>query len=212
VIRVSLVAPSHARLTALEALLGDDQQIVVVARAPRLSAILEEDADADVVVAAADDPAALRLLLLTSEESDRRLPPIIVLAPLPAHALAADLLRRGVRSLLSPQVEARELTAAIEAAAAGLVALSTEALSQLFGARARLTVAGSAATGAPLSPREREILALLAEGLGNKIVAARLGISEHTVKTHVASIFEKLGAETRAEAVALGARTGVLLL
>jgi DNA-binding CsgD family transcriptional regulator len=64
----------------------------------------------------------------------------------------------------------------------------------------------------PLSPREREILSLVAEGLGNKIVAARLGISEHTVKTHVTSIFEKLGAESRAEAVAIGARTGVILL
>ena len=49
-------------------------------------------------------------------------------------------------------------------------------------------------------------------GLGNKIVAARLGISEHTVKTHVASIFQKLGADTRAEAVAIGARTGVIML
>ena len=53
---------------------------------------------------------------------------------------------------------------------------------------------------------------MLAEGLGNKIVAARLGISEHTVKTHVASILSKLGADTRAEAVAIGARSGVLML
>jgi DNA-binding CsgD family transcriptional regulator len=48
--------------------------------------------------------------------------------------------------------------------------------------------------------------------MGNKIVAARLGISEHTVKTHVASIFQKLGADTRAEAVAIGARSGLILL
>ena len=70
----------------------------------------------------------------------------------------------------------------------------------------------SAVATTPLSPREREILALLAEGMGNKIVAARLGISEHTVKTHVASVFHKLGADTRAEAVAIGARSGLILL
>jgi DNA-binding CsgD family transcriptional regulator len=64
----------------------------------------------------------------------------------------------------------------------------------------------------PLSPREREILGLVADGLGNKIVASRLGISEHTVKTHIASIFTKLGADTRAEAVAIGARQGMILL
>jgi DNA-binding CsgD family transcriptional regulator len=53
---------------------------------------------------------------------------------------------------------------------------------------------------------------MLAEGLGNKIVAARLGISEHTVKTHVASILAKLDAGTRAEAVAIGARLGLIML
>jgi DNA-binding CsgD family transcriptional regulator len=64
----------------------------------------------------------------------------------------------------------------------------------------------------PLSQRELEILGLLAAGLGNKAVAARLGISGHTVKTHVMSLFEKLGVSTRAEAVAAGVRRGILML
>jgi DNA-binding CsgD family transcriptional regulator len=66
--------------------------------------------------------------------------------------------------------------------------------------------------GAPLTAREREVLALLAEGLGNKVIAARLGLSEHTVKTHVTAILAKLDADTRAEAVAVGARAGLILL
>jgi DNA-binding CsgD family transcriptional regulator len=56
------------------------------------------------------------------------------------------------------------------------------------------------------------VLALLAEGQGNKQIAGRLRISEHTVKFHVASVFEKLGAGTRAEAVAIGVRRGVVML
>ena len=64
----------------------------------------------------------------------------------------------------------------------------------------------------PLTPRELEVLGMLAEGLANKNIAARLGLSEHTVKTHVASILGKLGAYSRAEAVAIGVRQGLILL
>jgi DNA-binding CsgD family transcriptional regulator len=65
---------------------------------------------------------------------------------------------------------------------------------------------------AALTNREREILALLADGLGNKQIAARLGISTNTVKTHLELLFEKIGVSSRAEAVAVGARRGLLLL
>jgi two-component system nitrate/nitrite response regulator NarL len=71
---------------------------------------------------------------------------------------------------------------------------------------------GDSSEGAPLSNREREILALLADGLINKQIAARLGISTNTVKTHLELLFDKLGVTTRAEAVATGVRRGLLLL
>jgi DNA-binding CsgD family transcriptional regulator len=63
-----------------------------------------------------------------------------------------------------------------------------------------------------LTNREREILALLADGLGNKQIAARLGISTNTVKTHLELLFEKIGVSSRAEAVATGVKRGLLLL
>jgi len=66
--------------------------------------------------------------------------------------------------------------------------------------------------GPSLTNREREILALLADGLGNKQIAARLGISTNTVKTHLELLFEKIGVSSRAEAVATGVRRGLLLL
>jgi len=63
-----------------------------------------------------------------------------------------------------------------------------------------------------LTPREREILTLLGDGLVNKKIGVRLGISEHTVKTHLAAIYEKLEASNRAEAVATGLRMGLIML
>jgi len=63
-----------------------------------------------------------------------------------------------------------------------------------------------------LTPRELEVLALLAEGASNKLIARRLGISAHTAKYHVASLIEKLDAVSRTDAVAHAARMGVLHL
>ena len=85
------------------------------------------------------------------------------------------------------------------------------------GGASRLITAPSTADsveslGSALTNREREILALLADGLGNKQIAARLGISANTVKTHLELLFEKLGVASRAEAVAMGVKRGLLLL
>ena len=64
----------------------------------------------------------------------------------------------------------------------------------------------------PLTPREREVLEWLAEGLTNRAIAARLGISDHTVKFHVASIYGKLGVSTRTEAIRRGLRRGLITI
>jgi two-component system, NarL family, response regulator YdfI len=61
-----------------------------------------------------------------------------------------------------------------------------------------------------MTPRETDVLRMLAEGLVNKDIGARLGISEHTVKFHISSILDKLGASTRTEAVTLGIRRGLI--
>jgi DNA-binding NarL/FixJ family response regulator len=61
-----------------------------------------------------------------------------------------------------------------------------------------------------LTPRERDVLALLSDGYGNRVIAERLGLSEHTVKFHLASIYGKLGASTRTEAVRRGLELGII--
>ncbi|TIM33860.1 MAG: helix-turn-helix transcriptional regulator [Mesorhizobium sp.] len=63
-----------------------------------------------------------------------------------------------------------------------------------------------------LSPREREVLALLAEGAPNKVIARRLNISVHTAKFHVAAILIKLGAANRTDAIAIAMRQGLVLV
>ncbi|HET6605485.1 MAG TPA: response regulator transcription factor [Rhodopila sp.] len=107
--------------------------------------------------------------------------------------------------LLPPDASADQLDTALRAVAAGLLVRAP----QLPAARGGF----AAADDAPLlTPREREILGLLGEGLSNKAMARRLGISVHTVKFHLEALFSKLDATSRAEAVAKGLRGGVIEL
>lgn len=78
--------------------------------------------------------------------------------------------------------------------------------------RADPAIAREAMSAPMLTPREQQILELLADGLGNKQIAARLGIATNTVKTHLELLFDKLDVSSRAEAVATAARAGLLLL
>lgn len=214
-IRIALAAPSAMLLAGLASLVARDATFTIVDSTTHIDALddLLDGAEVDVVVVVVDDPVRFRIPRAASPDGEGRTPAFVLLLDTPDSATLAEWLRRGARGILPRDAEPREIIAAVESAAAGLVvvpATDTGALqASLIRGTPRLT---SELQTAPLSPREREILALLAEGLGNKIVAARLGISEHTVKTHVASIFTKLGADTRAEAVAIGARTGVIML
>lgn len=135
--------------------------------------------------------------------------PVIVLTDgaLPGGFAAA--LRAGVRAVLPREVSAEQLIASIQAAAAGLVVLPRDQVAATAD-MARTPVLAELTEA--LTPREREVLQMLAGGLVNKEIAAKLAISEHTVKFHVASILGKLGASTRTEAVSTGIRHGLILL
>jgi len=124
----------------------------------------------------------------------------------------ADALRAGVKAVLPSGLTGPEIIAAIEAAAAGLVVMHGSDIESLLPAASTLSRGGSEALVEALTQREIEVLGLLAGGLGNKEIASRLDISEHTVKFHVASIMGKLGAASRTEAVTLGIRHGLILI
>jgi DNA-binding NarL/FixJ family response regulator len=139
-------------------------------------------------------------------------PALVVLAETPRRLLRDGAPPRGrVRAVLPRDAGSGEILAAIEAVAAGLVALHPDALPALPG-RAPRPAHAAPDPAQPLTAREIEVLGMLADGLGNKIIAARLGISAHTAKFHVASILAKLGAGSRTEAVTLGMRRGLVVI
>ncbi|HKZ50710.1 MAG TPA: response regulator transcription factor, partial [Dehalococcoidia bacterium] len=124
------------------------------------------------------------------------------------NAQAAEAWASGAQGLLLRDVDAAILLTALRAVSQGLVVLASELAAAVPPARAR----GAMPLAEELTPRELEVLQLLAEGLPNKSIAQRLGISEHTVKFHVNAILGKLGAQSRTEAVILATRLGLVLL
>jgi DNA-binding NarL/FixJ family response regulator len=135
--------------------------------------------------------------------------PTILLVDDPHVDVALAALRAGASAVLARQSDARELLAALDAIAAGLVVLDASVRDALVPTPA---AARAAELVEPLTERERQVLAMLADGLSNRRIAERLAISENTIKAHVASILAKLGATTRTEAVTLGVRLGLVML
>ena len=208
---VLIVAPTAIARAKLAAVVGASKTLYPVVGAADLS--LPEHVEAaqyDVLlVDLGSERAAAWLRNLGAEP----VPPAIVLLTEEARRpLGAEALRAGVRAVLPRHASGEEIIAAIEAAAAGLIVIHPDTVGALQPGPTASTRAGVVIAHQPLTPREIEVLGMIAEGLGNKIIAARLGISEHTVKFHIASIFVKLNARSRTEAVTIGVRQGLLMI
>jgi len=143
---------------------------------------------------------------LLTELRDTSLPPIVALVP--NENYLAEVWSAGARGVLLRDTTAASLLAAVRAVSEGLVVLARELSSDVSSIRSQ----GSKALAGELTPREMEVLLLLAEGLPNKSIAHRLAISEHTVKFHVNAILGKLNAQSRTEAVTIATRLGLILL
>lgn len=205
-IRVLIAAATPMMRAGLRALLAADD-LLVAGDVAALAGRAADLADVDVVVVADDallaDVARLdigegRLALVALSDDER-----------PVEALRALPLRGW--GLAPPDASAAELQAVVRAAAQGLVALPPLLAERLLGQR---SPQGSLAQplAEPLTAREREVLDLVGQGLSNKLIARALQISEHTVKFHVSSIYAKLGASSRTDAVSRGARHGLITL
>jgi len=212
VIRVFIVAASPLARSGLENLLAASGA-AVVGRSASLESLFEQilDAEPDVVLvdASSDGSEATLDAIVGSELAAETT--VILLTDRSRPGWTGDALRAGVRAILPSEVSPDQLAAALQAAIAGLVVVHpSEIQAALPTASAGLRPLADLAE--PLTRREREVLQMLASGLVNKEIAAKLSISEHTVKFHVASILGKLGASTRTEAVSLGIRRGLVLL
>ena len=190
-IRVLLKLCSPALRAGLQALLAFDQTIKVV------NDSLDEENEADVIVTSASfaslsglqsDSASSAAILLLSDDQPH-----------------VEEMKRSSRvwGILPTDSSAEELTAAIHALSQGLI---VGAPHLLFETESEPIERG------PLTERELEVLGLLAQGLANKQIAVELGISEHTVKFHVSSIYTKLDVTNRTEAVRAGLRGGWIAL
>jgi len=136
--------------------------------------------------------------------------PIVALIDQPGLSWAAHALRSGVKAMLPRESRSDDVVAAIQSAQAGWVLLDPKTTSSLLDRVPKASP--DLAQHDDLTPREIEVLAMMTEGLGNRQIADRLGISDHTIKFHISSILDKLGASSRTEAVTLGLRMGLILL
>jgi NarL family two-component system response regulator YdfI len=208
--RVFIVAESARTRERLEDLLNA-RRIEVVGSASNLEdaaeALAEEDADVLLVEAPSESVEELLEALastgLTKETA------VVVLIDQSAPVWAGQALQAGIRGVLTGDADAQQLALAVEAAASGLVVLDPGEVRAERSSSARPV---TLELSEPLTARERQVLQMLAGGLGNKEIASRLKISEHTAKFHVASILGKFGASSRTEAVAIGLRRGLILL
>ena len=203
---VLIVAGNELVAARVEAMLRSQTGLRVSVSAPSELARRLEDHAAAIVVLALESAETARLL-----EVLRGMPKVdgvLLLASDPSGAWTAQARRSGVRAVLRSDATAEELATAIAAARAGLLVLHPDALKPSTEARAARSGIGPTA----LTAREQEILEMIAEGMSNRIIANRLGISSQTVKFHVASILAKLGAGSRTEAVTFGLRQGLIAL
>jgi DNA-binding NarL/FixJ family response regulator len=204
-IKIAVVATSAVRRATLEGIVrghaefhlagsfGAVASLVSFARSTELDVIV---IDSDSIHDLLREPTWEAAIVLLTEVSDAR--------------SISRLLRSEVRAILSRESDPDDLLSAIYAAYDGLVLLSTPTAESLAAVYGDQPPDVEEELSEEITSRETEVLRMLAEGLVNKDIAARLGISEHTVKFHISSILDKLGASTRTEAVTLGIRRGLI--
>ena len=213
-IRVFIVAASPLARSGLQQLLASPE-IEFVGSAVDLDLAVgllsEPGAEPDVIVVDAARESGATLANLSGGASDIGADIPVVVLEGADNGAGSDLLRQGARAVLPVTVSPTELIAALRAVTSGLIVLHPSTIAAIPHAAVNAARATEEWTE-PLTKREREVLQMLAAGLGNKEIAAKLNISDHTAKFHVGSILGKLGAASRAEAVAMGIRRGLVLL
>lgn len=209
-IRVLIVAQTPAIRAGLRALLTADGGLHVAAEATSLRDLRHLPPDIDLLLLDEESAARGALERLLAREEPRLGLLMLASAAEAARAVAGLPLRAW--GLLPPETSAEELSAAVRALHEGLLVGPPALLGPLLARPGLLTAADIEPLDEALTAREMEVLHLLAQGLANKQIAAALTISEHTVKFHVSSIYAKLGATNRTEAVSLGARRGLVTL
>ena len=204
-VRIAVAATSAVRRSGLESIIRGQPELHLAGSFGGVARLLSfaRSTEVDVMVIDAD---TIRDLLL-APRSDAA---IVLLTEVSDARSVSRLLRSGVRAILSRESDPDHVLSAIYAAYDGMVLLSTPSAESLAGVYGDRPLELDPELPEEITSRETEVLRMLAEGLVNKDIASRLGISEHTIKFHISSILDKLGASTRTEAVTLGIRLGLI--
>ncbi|MGB7925175.1 MAG: response regulator transcription factor [Pyrinomonadaceae bacterium] len=228
---VFIIAASDVVRAGLESLIANDARFTVAGSAADLSELASEGSERpspDIVIFDAERQQEERVAALRSftDEADEgeQAPAFVVIGAQQSEWLTEALRAGIVRATLRGAASGGEIIAAVEAVSFGLVALDAEMLPLLLPPTASVpdelrleqTSGAGLSRVAPeldaLTPREHEVLEMIALGLSNKEIAWRMKISEHTVKFHIASIFAKLDVSSRTEAVMRGIRRGLIMM
>ena len=204
-IRIAVAAASAVRRAGLESIIRSHPEFQLAGSFGTVASLAPFARSTELDVIVIDSNSIHDLLLEPTSEAA-----IVLLTEVSDARSISRLLRSGVRAILSRESEPDDVLSAIFAVYDGLVLLSmptAESLAAVFGGQP-LQVEDELSE--EITSRETDVLRMLAEGLVNKEIAARLGISEHTVKFHISSILDKLGASTRTEAVTQGIRRGLI--
>jgi DNA-binding NarL/FixJ family response regulator len=211
VTRVFIVAAPLRARRELTALLDDAPDVEVAGTASSVDGAAEDWEELDVLLIRDSGESTDELFDSLEDHGLARQTAVLLLLDQATPNKANRAMQLGVRGILPADVTAAQLTSAVSAVAKGLLVLQPGELA-LASASTQSRNGETAELFEPLTPREKEVLQMLASGLGNKQIAAHLKISDHTAKFHVASILGKLGASSRTEAVSLGLRRGLILL
>lgn len=204
-IRIFVAATSAVRRAGLESVVKSEPDFQLAGSTSAIARLDIHAQTSDAAIILMDSDSVPHTLLETQSAQA-----IVLLTDVSDARTVSRLLRAGVRAILPRESDPEEIVSAVFAAYSGLVLLGApvaESLAAIF------QESQSESGEEPLeeiTSRELEVLRMLARGLMNKDIAADLGISEHTVKFHISSILDKLGAATRTEAVTVGIRRGLI--
>jgi len=204
-IRIAVAATSAVRRAGLESIIRSHAEFHLAGSFGAVASLVSfaRSTELDVIVIDTDSIPDL-LLEPTSDAA------IVLLTEVTEARSISRLLRSGVHAILSRKSDPDDVLSAIYASYDGLVLLSTATAESLAAVYGDQPLEVEAELSEEITSRETDVLRMLAQGLVNKDIAARLGISEHTVKFHISSILDKLGASTRTEAVTVGIRRGLI--
>jgi two-component system, NarL family, response regulator YdfI len=214
VIRVVVAAISAVRRSGLEAIVKNNPSFKLVGSLPTVIGFAARIRELQAHVVIADLALDDTQLFSAASDLERAGIGVVVLIDEPSVGWTARALQAGVRAILPRESSENEIVSAVLAVDRGLVLLNPEVTKELASQTRTVTSTpeNTADSLEELTPREIEVLRLMAEGFGNKQIAARLGISDHTVKFHISSILAKLSVSSRTEAVTQGIRMGLIVV